>query len=128
LTFLGEVGSIFKEYKKGLTGNRHAGSPSKDGGVDGGLTNANEAILSFSKLMDSLKIFCKSQLFNSLKNGLMSDIDVLFAPNKETSFAMNFEKTMTNLITNKKTEVGLKYGAFEDNSFLKNYYGLILET
>jgi hypothetical protein len=44
VTFLGEVGSIFKEYKKGLAGNRHAGSPGKDGGGDGGLTNANEAI------------------------------------------------------------------------------------
>ena len=79
MTFLNEVELIFKLYKNNLAGGRKDCSPKKDPGTENifeGSGNAKEAILTFSKLMDSMKVFCKSQLFNALKNGLMSDIDV----------------------------------------------------
>lgn len=124
LTFLGQVEGIFDQYKKktetrldNIGGNEQNMFNSKSG------HSQNEIILSFSAFIENLKQFCKSQIFEGVKNGLMGDIDQLFN-SKSDGFINTIESSMRKIIKDKK----LQYSEFEDNGLLKNFYYLILQS
>ena len=116
INFLTEVEKIFKNYKY----ESKAQTPMNERNV--GKSPSKEAVLNFSVFIENLKKFCKSSIFETTRNGLMSNIDVLFSQKKQ-NLMTNFEKTMTSAFSKESKKV--QYQEYDDNPFLKYFYNVI---